>query len=132
LADIPPDIREQLTRPADATTALEAMQLFLTKGDGAAFEQAVELYITSARTREEPIETVLSVLCQLAADLEGPRVTNEMLLRPTKMHALVFAGILRAYYGNVAVERGIGASAQRKADASQHFKSGTWPKRPAD
>ncbi len=132
---IPPDSRQQLTRPestAEALEALEAMKLFVIKRDETALEQAVALYVASARAREESIETVLAMLCQLASGLEGPRVVDELLHNPTKMHALIFAGILRAFYGNAAVERGIGAGAQRKADASQHVESGTWPKRPAD
>jgi hypothetical protein len=129
---IPPHIREQLTRPDGTAQALEAMKLFVNKRDEAAFERAVALYVASARERDEPIETVLAVLCELASGLEGPRVVEELLLHPTKMHRLIFAGILRAFYGSVAVEREIGASAQRKADATQHVEKGTWPKRAAD
>ncbi len=67
-----PDVREQLTRPEDSAVALEAMKLFISKGDEAAFEQAVALYVSSARTREESIETVPAVCCELATSLEGP------------------------------------------------------------
>jgi hypothetical protein len=131
--DIPPHIRERLTLPENSSAAVDAMKLFISEGNEAEFEEAVAIYCASARTREEPIETVLAVCCELAAGLEGPRQeSDDVLSRPTKMHALIFAGILRAFYGDVAVERGIGASTQRKADASQHFKSGTWPKRPAE
>lgn len=128
----PPDIRERPTQPDSRTAALEAMKAFLSMRDEAAFEHAVALYVSAARTREEPIETVITVLCQLAAGLEGPHVIDERLVHPTTMHALIFAGILRAFYGDAAVDRGIGASAQRKADAQQHIEKGSWPKRPTD
>jgi hypothetical protein len=71
-------------------------------------------------------------LCLMASDLEGPRYENDIVLNPTRMHQLLFAGVLRAFYGDPAVLRAIGARAQRKADAPQHTLSGTWPRKPAD
>jgi hypothetical protein len=68
----------------------------------------------------------------LAENLEGPRRENEVRMRPTRMHELIFTGILRAFYGDPAVLRAVGARAQRKADAPQHTKSGTWPRKPAE
>jgi hypothetical protein len=128
---IAPDVRDLLLNPPNTATALEAMQSFIAEGDKGAFKHAVALYVKSARARNESIETVLGVLCTLATDLEGPRVADGVLMHPTTMHELIFAGILRAYFGTVAVERGIGASSQRKADAPEHVKTGTWPRRPA-
>jgi hypothetical protein len=129
-AEIASDVHELLLNPATTAVALKAMQSFIEKGDEAVFERAVALYVEAARTRGEPIETVLGVLCTLATDLEGPRVAAEVLQLPTTMHGLIFAGILRAFFGDVAVDRGIGASSQRKADAPEHVKTGTWPRRP--
>jgi hypothetical protein len=128
--EIAPDVHDLLLNPPNTAMALRAMQSFIAKGDKAAFKHAVALYVKSARTRNESIETVLGVMCTLATDLEGPRVAGGVLLHPTTMHELIFAGILRAYFGAVAVERGIGASSQRKADAPEHVKTGTWPRRP--
>jgi hypothetical protein len=131
-SEIASDVHDLLLNPPNTAMALEAMQSFIEKGDKAAFKHAVALYVKSARARNESIETVLGVLCTLATDLEGPRVADDgVLLHPTTMHELIFAGILRAYFGTVAVERGIGASSQRKADAPEHVKTGTWPRRPA-
>lgn len=129
---IPPALREDLARPQNTDAALEAMKLFISNGDEATFEQAVALYCTSARAREEPIEEVLAVLCRLGNDLEARHRKDEPLAGPIQIRALIFAGILRAFYGNAEVDRAIGASAQRKADASQHTRSGTWPKQPSD
>ena len=129
--DLPPHIYETLTAPKSTAKTIEAMQTFLINGDQPKFEYAVALYVAAARHRKEPIERITGALCMLAENLQGPRRDAEFLLHPTRMHELVFNGILRAFYGDVAVDRAIGASAQRKADASQHIKSGTWPKRPA-
>jgi hypothetical protein len=130
-AEFAPAVHELLLEPATTRVALEAMRSFIAQGDEAVFERAIALYVKAAKKRREPIETVLGVLCTLATDLEGPRVAGEVLMRPTPMHGLIFAGILRAFFGNVAVERGIGASSQRKADAPDHVKTGTWPRTPA-
>lgn len=108
------------------------MELFLKMGDEEAFEYAVAVYVASARTREEPIERVVGALCMLAGNLEGPRSEHDILMHPTRMHELLFAGILRAFYGDPVVLRAIGARAQRKADAPQHTLSGTWPRKPAE
>jgi len=129
--DIPPDLYEALPAPENTAKAIEAMEVFLIQGDERKFEYAVALYVASARHREEPIERVTGALCMLAENLQGPRRAAKRLLHPTQMHELIFNCILRAFYGDVAVDRAIGAGSQRKADAPQHTKSGTWPKRPA-
>lgn len=130
--DIPPESYEHLTAPENTAKAVEAMQSFLIQGDERTFKYAVAVYVASARHRNEPIEKVVGALSVLAESLEGPRRAGERLLGSTSMHELIFNGIMRAFYGDVAVDRGMGASAQRKADAAQHAKSGTWPKKPAE
>ena len=108
------------------------MRVFLRNGDEPAFEYAVAVYVASARHRLEPIEIVTGALGLLAGNLEGPRPEGESFLTPTRLHQLIFNGILRAFYGDIAIDRGMGATAQRKADAPQHTKSGTWPKKPEE
>jgi hypothetical protein len=130
--DLPPDVYDHLTAAENTDQAVAAMRRFVRRGEEAAFEYAVAIYVASARTRQEPIEAVVGALCLLAATLEGPRSENDILLRPTRMHQLIFSGILRAFYGDEAVLRAVGARAQRKADAPQHTKSGTWPRKPAE
>lgn len=130
--EIPSELYESITAPQNTDNAVKAMRVFVRDGDEATFEYAVALYVASARHREEPIEKVTGALCMLAGVLEGPRMDGDILLRPTRLHQLIFNGILRAFYGDVAVDRGIGASAQRRADAAQHTMSGTWPRKPAD
>lgn len=129
---IAPELYQGFTAPESISSAVEAMRDFLRSGDEAKFESAVALYVAAARFRQEPIERVVSALYQQAEDLEGPRFEADLLRRPTRMHELLFTGVLRAFYGDVAVQRALGASAQRKADARQHVVAGTWPRRPQD
>jgi hypothetical protein len=131
-SSIPPTIQRELTQPESAERAVAAMKLFIEKGDTETFKHAVAIYCTGACERKEEVQTVLGALCRLAADLEGPRPAEAALRAPSEIHSLIFAGILRAFYGDAAVDRSDGASAQRKADAQQHVKSGTWPNRPTD
>jgi hypothetical protein len=109
------------------------MKSFVVKGDRETFQAAVAIYCAGACERGDEVQTVLGALCQLATDLEDatPKAVGVMP-RPSEMHSLIFSGILRAFYGDAAVDRGTGARAQRKADAPQHIKSGTWPKRPVE
>lgn len=128
-----PELYEHLTAPQNTEKVVAAMKLFLLEGDEEKFEIAVALYVASARYRQEPIERVVSPLCLLAGDLESAAgKANEFLPEPSRMHELIFSGILRAFYGDPVVDRALGASAQRKADAPQHIKSGTWPKKPVE
>ena len=129
---IAPELYQRITAPENTSNAVDAMREFLRAGNETQFETAVALYVASARFRQEPIEQVVSALCLLAEDLEGARDKTEVILRPTRMHELIFTGILRAFYGELAVERARGASAQRRADAPQHVDAGTWPRRPQD
>jgi hypothetical protein len=122
----------QVTAPENTASAIRAMREFLVRHDEATFERAVALYVASARHRQEPIEKVAAALSALAPDVEGPLFNANEPVARSRMHSMIFTGILRAFYGDVAVERGIGASAQRKADAPQHTKAGTWPSRHAD
>ncbi|MDQ6871511.1 MAG: hypothetical protein M3037_05805 [Gemmatimonadota bacterium] len=62
---ISPPLKAQLTGAENNAGALEAMKRFIQKGDEAVFEDAVAIYVTSARTRGESIENVLGVLCEL-------------------------------------------------------------------
>ena len=130
---IPPAVHQQLTQPESVDAAVAAMKLFVAQGDTEAFQEAVALYCVGACDRGDEIHTVLGALCRLAADVEGARTFDKLVLaRPTELHSLIFAGILRAFYGDGAVDRGVGARAQRKADAPEHVKNRSWPKRPAD
>lgn len=130
---LPPTIHERLTQPESVEAAVDAMKLFLLKNDRETFQHAVATYCLGACERGDQVQTVLGALCRLAEELEAQSPREEdVLLRPSEMHSLIFAGILRAFYGNAVVDRAAGASSQRRADAPQHVKGGTWPSRPAD
>lgn len=130
--EIPADVHEHLTAAENTEKAVDAMKSFLRDGDEEKFELAVALYVASARFRQEQIENVTGALCTLAGSVEGPQADDFFAVRPTRLHRLIFSGILRAFYGDDAVERALGASAQRKADAPQHTRTGTWPMKPAE
>jgi hypothetical protein len=129
---IAPERYQTITAPQNTENAVDAMRSFLRDGDAATFANAVALYVAAARYRQEAIETVVAALCTLAESLEGPRRDSDIRFRPSKMHELIFTGVLKAFYGEIAVERARGASAQRKADAPQHTERGTWPRRPEE
>jgi hypothetical protein len=127
---IPPTIHQLLTQPESVDAAVDAMKLFIAEGDPEAFQHAIAIYCAGACERGDECHLVLGALCRLAADLEG--LPDEgVFLKPSAMHSLIFTGILRAFYGDRAVDLGAGARAQRKADAPQHVHNGTWPKPPA-
>lgn len=130
---IPPTIHQRLTQPESVEAAIDAMKQFLVEGDRETFQHAVAAYCAGACDRGDEVQTVLGALCRLAEELEGQSPgAEDVLLRPSEMHSLIFAGILRAFYGNAAVDRAAGARSQRRADAPQHVKGGTWPNRPAE
>lgn len=130
--DIASELYRLSTAPQSVFDAVAAMREYLRSGDESRFEQAVAVYVAAARHRQEPIERVASALCQLAEALEPPRLEADALRHPSRMHELIFTDVLRAFYGDFAVERALGARAQRKADAPQHVDAGTWPRRPQD
>ena len=130
---LPPTIHQRLTQPENVEAAVDAMKSFLLKNDRETFQHAVAAYCVGACERGDEVQTVLGALCRLAEELEGQSSRQEdLLFQPSEMHSLIFRGILRAFYGNAAVDRAAGASSQRRADAPQHVKGGTWPSRPAD
>ena len=101
---IPPHLYRDLTAPQNAENAIAAMQTFLSDGDEEAFKAAVALYVASARHRQEPIEKVVAALTKLGTSVEGYQKHGHTLFESTRLHQLAFAGILRAFYGDVAAD----------------------------
>ena len=101
---IPPHLYRDLTAPQNAENAIAAMQSFLSDGDEEAFKAAVALYVASARHRQEPIEKVVAALTKLGTSVEGYQKHGHTLFESTRLHQLAFAGILRAFYGDVAAD----------------------------
>lgn len=104
---IPPDLYDHLTKAQSADQVIGAIKAFLDNGDEVTFEYAVAVYLAAARFREEPIERVLQVLTSLGESIEGLVASP-----PSRLSALIFRGILKAFYGEVTVEpqRGPGGS----------------------
>lgn len=128
---LPTDIHQKLSDPPTLEAAVEAMKVFIDKGDPEAFQHAVAVYCAGARERGEQIETVLVALERLAKQVGGPLSRQGVMqTRPTEMHTLIFGGILRAFYGDAAVDREAADAAGRKAEAHKHTVERTWPRRP--
>lgn len=79
----------------------DAMRAFLTNRDVPRFEQAVAIFVRSARARDEPIERVLAVLIQLAETSEGAGYPHDWTL--TDLRLVLLCGVLLAFYGDTSV-----------------------------
>src|SRR5256885_16158781 len=108
---IAPELYQHLTAAQNADHVVKAMRSFLLEGDDEKFELAVAVYVASARYRREQIETVAAALAMLAGSVEDPGLDDDLMRRPTRLHQLIFSGVLRAFYGDTAVDRALGASA---------------------
>lgn len=97
----PEQLFSVIGREENAARVSEAMRAFAACGRQGAFEQAVALFVRSARARNEPIEQVLAVLIELATDEEG--VARPHDLERSDLRQLVLRGVLLAYYGDSPV-----------------------------
>jgi hypothetical protein len=96
------------------------MRAFLANGDVPRFEQAVAVFVRSARARGEPVERVLAVLIELAKARDEPAYSHDWTL--TDLRRLILRGVLLAFYGDASpraseVERR-GSGERRRADGS--------------
>ena len=90
-----------ISREENAERVSQAMRAFLASGDVARFEQAVAVFVRSARARGEPVERVLAVLIGLAEQREGTAYPHDWSL--TDLRLLVLRGVLLAFYGDTSV-----------------------------
>lgn len=79
----------------------QAMHTFLANGDVSRFEQAVAVFVRSARARGEAVERVLAVLIGLAEAREGTAYPHDWTL--TDLRLLVLRGVLLTFYGETSV-----------------------------
>jgi hypothetical protein len=96
----PEQLFEVIGREENAERVSTAMRAFLVRGDTAAFEQAVAVFVRSARARGDPVERVLAVLIGLVQESEGVGYPHDRT--PTDLRWAVLRGVLRAFYGDVA------------------------------
>ena len=111
---------EVISREDNARRVADAMRTFLKQGDVAHFEQAVAVFVRSARARSEPIERVLAVLIELAEAREGVAYPHDWSL--TDLRWVILRGVLLAFYGDTSLapreaglERRTGAERRRHA-----------------
>lgn len=99
----PEQLFEVINREDNAERVSEAMRVFLAHGDIPKFEQAVAVFVRSARARSEPVERVLAVLIELAEMREGVSLPHDWAL--TDLRLVVLRGVLLAFYGDTTVPR---------------------------
>jgi hypothetical protein len=100
----PTELFEVIAHDDNVNRVLGAMGEFIRRNDTNALERAVAIYVRSARTRGESIETVLATLQTVADDLErgGAPGFKE---RDTPLRHVLLRGVLLAFYGADVVRR---------------------------
>ena len=122
------EMHDRITREQNTEDAAGAIATYLSDGDTQSFEYAVALYVSAARQREEPIERILAALNAAGDKAKGLHVGPGKVPSEIHLYQLILSGVLRAFYGEVAVAEEHGAADQRKVDAPQHAGAGTWPR----
>lgn len=97
----PEQLFEVVSHEEDSERVSAAMRAFLANGDVAHFEQAVAVFVRSARARAEPIERVLALLIELAEAREGAAYPHDWNL--TDLRLVILRGVLLAFYGDTSV-----------------------------
>jgi hypothetical protein len=97
----PEQLFEVISHEENSERVSRAMRVFLANGDVAHFEQAVAVFVRSARTRGEPVERVLAVLIELAEAREGAAYPHDWSL--TDLRLVILRGVLLAFYGDTSV-----------------------------
>jgi len=100
----PVELFEVIAHDDNVHRVLDAMREFIRRKDTAALERAVALYVRSARTRSEPIETVLGTLQTVADELERDGAPG-FVERDTPLRHVLLRGVLLAFYGADVVRR---------------------------
>ena len=119
----PDQLFEVVGHADSADRVAEAMRMFLKHGELARFEQAIAVFVRSARARQEPIERVLAVLIELAAAKEGVAYPHDWTL--TDLRWVVLRGVLLAFYGDTSLAKRDSGIERRSGDERRH--DGTRP-----
>jgi hypothetical protein len=115
----PEQLFQVIGREENAEQVSKAMRAFLSRGDTGAFEQAVAVFVRSARARGEPVERVLAVLIELAEALEGASYPHDR--NPTDLRWVVLRGVLLAFYGDTAAAARRPGGDRRRGSDRRHF-----------
>jgi hypothetical protein len=93
----PDHLFEIIGREQSAERVSHAMRAFLDNRDLERFEQAVAVFVRSARARGDPVEKVLAVLIEFAEAREGASAPHDW--KPSDLRRVVLRGVLLAFYG---------------------------------
>jgi hypothetical protein len=107
----PDQLFQVVSHEENADRVAEAMRKFLAQGDVARFEQAVAVFVRSARARGESVERVLAVLIELAEAREGVAYPHDWSL--TDLRWVVLRGVLLAFYGDTSLAAREGGAERR-------------------
>ena len=124
----PSELFEVIAHDDNVHRVLGAMREFIRRNDTGALERAVAIYVRSARTRGEPIETVLGTLQTVADDLERDAAPG-FKQRDTPLRHVLLRGVLLAFYGADVVRRE--ESARRDRAERRRSSKGESPPRNA-
>lgn len=120
----PAELFDVLEHEENVTRILAAMHAFLQHGDPRLFERAIAVYVRSARTRKEPVESVLGALEAIADELERDAAPG-FAERDTPLRRLVLRGVLVAFYGPESVRRELAARQARVDQTDEAAAEGT-------
>ncbi len=97
----PEELFQVVSREENAERVSQAMRAFIANGELSHFEQAVAVFVRSARARGDPVERVLAVLIALAEAREGGAYPHDWAL--TDLRLVILRGVLLAFYGDTSV-----------------------------
>jgi len=97
----PEELFRVISEEENAERVSHAMRTFIANHDVERFEQAVAVFVRTARARGEPVERVLAVLIELAEAREGAAYPHDWAL--TDLRLVVLRGVLLAFYGDSSV-----------------------------
>lgn len=97
----PEQLFEVIGREDNDARVADAMRTFIRHGEVANFEQAVAVFVRSARARGEPVERVLAMLIGLAEAWEGTAYPHDWTL--SDLRWVVLRGVLLAFYGDTSL-----------------------------
>lgn len=110
----PEQLFQVIEREENAERVSKAMRTFLARGDTVTFEQAVAVFVRSARARGDPVERVLAVLIELAEEREGVSYPHDRT--PTDLRWAVLRGVLLAFYGDSPVNARMPGRERRRSE----------------
>jgi hypothetical protein len=108
----PKELFESIEHEENLERVRDSMRRFIAHGDDELIARAIAVFVRSARTRGDSIESVLGTLESVADRSEG---SARMGFRDSPLRRRILRGLLLAFYGSDTVEREA-AARERRAD----------------